>query len=34
LAGWEDLYHLGVIVAFGLLMWRLAIFAMERKLIN
>jgi lipooligosaccharide transport system permease protein len=32
--GWIDLYHVGVIVAFGLLMWRLAIFAMERKLIN
>jgi len=33
-AGWADLYHLGVIVAFGLLMWRIAIFAMERKLID
>jgi lipooligosaccharide transport system permease protein len=33
-AGWADLYHVGVIVAFGLLMWRLAIFAMERKLID
>jgi lipooligosaccharide transport system permease protein len=32
--GWIDLYHLAVIVAFGLLMWRIAIFAMERKLIN
>jgi lipooligosaccharide transport system permease protein len=32
--GWTDLYHVGVIVAFGLLMWRLAIFAMERKLIS
>jgi lipooligosaccharide transport system permease protein len=32
--GWIDLYHVGVIVAFGLLMWRLAIFAMERKLIS
>ena len=32
--GWADLYHVAVIVAFGLLMWRLAIFAMERKLIN
>jgi lipooligosaccharide transport system permease protein len=29
-----DLYHLGVIVAFGLLMWRLAIRYMERKLID
>ena len=32
--GWIDLYHLAVIVAFGLLMWRIAIFAMERKLIT
>ena len=32
--GWIDLYHVAVLVAFGLLMWRLAIFAMERKLIN
>ena len=33
-AGWADLYHVAVIVAFGLLMWRIAIFAMERKLVN
>jgi lipooligosaccharide transport system permease protein len=32
--GWVDLYHVGVIVAFGLLAWRLAIRYMERKLIN
>ena len=32
--GWIDLYHVAVIVAFGLLMWRIAIFAMERKLVN
>jgi lipooligosaccharide transport system permease protein len=32
--GWADLYHVAVIVAFGLLMWRIAIFAMERKLVN
>jgi lipooligosaccharide transport system permease protein len=32
--GWIDLYHVGVIAAFGLLAWRLAIFAMERKLID
>jgi lipooligosaccharide transport system permease protein len=32
--GWIDLYHVAVIVAFGLLMWRIAIFAMERKLID
>ena len=29
-----DLPRVGVIVVFGLLMWRLAIFAMERKLID
>ena len=33
-AGWADLYHVAVIVAFGLLMWRMAIYAMERKLVN
>src|SRR3954469_627521 len=33
-AGWADLYHVAVIVAFGLLMWRIAIYAMERKLVN
>jgi lipooligosaccharide transport system permease protein len=32
--GWVDLYHVAVLVAFGLLMWRIAIYAMERKLIN
>jgi len=32
--GWVDLYHVAFLVAFGLLMWRLAIYAMERKLIN
>ena len=32
--GWIDLYHVAVIVAFGLLMWRIAIFAMERKLVS
>ena len=32
--GWIDLYHVAVIGAFGLLMWRIAIFAMERKLID
>jgi lipooligosaccharide transport system permease protein len=32
--GWIDLYHVAVIVAFGLLMWRVAIFAMERKLVT
>jgi lipooligosaccharide transport system permease protein len=33
-AGWVDLYHVAFLVAFGLLMWRIAIFAMERKLID
>jgi lipooligosaccharide transport system permease protein len=32
--GWVDLYHLAVIVFFGLLMWRIAIYAMTRKLID
>ena len=34
--GWHlarDLYHLAVIVAFGLSMWRLAIWRMEKKLV-
>jgi lipooligosaccharide transport system permease protein len=33
-ADWADLYHVAVIVAFGLLMWRLAIYAMVRKLVT
>jgi lipooligosaccharide transport system permease protein len=32
--GWVDVYHAAVLVAFGLFIWRLAIFAMERKLID
>ena len=32
--GWVDLWHLGVMVAFGLVSWRLAIARMERKLID
>jgi lipooligosaccharide transport system permease protein len=32
--GWVDLYHLAVIVTFGLAMWRLAIRFMARKLID
>ncbi len=32
--GWADLYHLAVIAAFGLLMWRLAIHFMQKKLID
>jgi lipooligosaccharide transport system permease protein len=32
--GWVDVYHLAVIVAFGLAAWRIAIARMERKLID
>jgi lipooligosaccharide transport system permease protein len=32
--GWTDLVHVGALVAFGLLMWRIAIYAMERKLVD
>jgi lipooligosaccharide transport system permease protein len=31
--GWADLGHAAVLVGFGLLMWRLAVAAMERRLI-
>jgi lipooligosaccharide transport system permease protein len=34
--GWHllrDLYHLGVILAFGLIVWRLAIWRMEKRLV-
>ena len=31
---WTDLYRLGFLVGFGLAMWRIAIYAMERKLID
>jgi lipooligosaccharide transport system permease protein len=33
-AGWEDLARVGFLVLFGLLMWRIAIYAMPRKLID
>jgi lipooligosaccharide transport system permease protein len=33
-AGWSDLAHLVVLVAYGLAMWRIAIHAMTRKLID
>jgi lipooligosaccharide transport system permease protein len=33
-AGWADLGHVGVIVLFGLLTWRVAIYAMTRKLVD
>jgi lipooligosaccharide transport system permease protein len=32
--GWIDIARLGALVVFGLLMWRLAIYAMTRKLID
>jgi lipooligosaccharide transport system permease protein len=32
--GWIDLWHLGFIVAFGLVAWRLAIARMEKRLIT
>ena len=32
--GWIDLFHIAVILAFGLAAWRLAIHYMERKLID
>jgi lipooligosaccharide transport system permease protein len=32
--GWVDLWHVGYLVGFGLLMWRLAIWRMSRKLID
>ena len=32
--GWVDLVRLGALVLFGLLMWRVAIYAMQRKLVT
>jgi lipooligosaccharide transport system permease protein len=32
--GWEDLARVGYLVLFGFAVWRIAIFAMERKLID
>ena len=32
--GWKDFLRLGALIVFGILMWRIAIFAMERKLID
>jgi lipooligosaccharide transport system permease protein len=32
--GWADLGHLGALIAFGLVLWRIAIFAMTRKLVD
>jgi lipooligosaccharide transport system permease protein len=33
-AGWADVASVGVLLLFGLVMWRLAIFAMTRKLVD
>jgi len=32
--GWEDIVSLGVLLVFGLAMWRVAIYAMTRKLVD
>jgi lipooligosaccharide transport system permease protein len=32
--GWTDIARLGALVAFGLVMWRIAIYAMARKLVD
>jgi lipooligosaccharide transport system permease protein len=32
--GWEDLWNVTALVVFGLIMWRIAVFAMNRKLID
>jgi lipooligosaccharide transport system permease protein len=32
--GWQDLGRVGVLLLFGTITWRTAIFAMTRKLIN
>jgi lipooligosaccharide transport system permease protein len=32
--GWADVGHLAVLVAFGLLMWRLAIWRLEKRLVD
>jgi lipooligosaccharide transport system permease protein len=32
--GWIDLVHLGVVAAWGLIMWRLAVWRMEKRLIE
>jgi lipooligosaccharide transport system permease protein len=32
--GWVDVAHLGILLAFGLAMWRLAIWAMARRLVD
>jgi lipooligosaccharide transport system permease protein len=32
--GWTDLARVGALLAFGLVMWRIAIYAMEQKLVD
>ena len=32
--GWHDLVSVGALIVFGLLVWRIAIFAMTRKLVD
>ena len=32
--GWADVWNFAFLIIFGLLMWRVAIAAMERKLID
>jgi hypothetical protein len=32
--GWTDVARLGVLVGFGFVMWRIAILAMTRKLVD
>ena len=32
--GWDDLLRAGYLLLFALIMWRIAIYAMERKLID
>ncbi len=34
LIGWDDLARVGFLVAFGLVMWRIAIHAMTQKLVD
>ena len=34
LLGWDDLFRVSILVGFGLLMWRIAIRAMTKKLID
>ena len=31
---WPDLWHLGFMLVFGIVMWRVAIYAMVRKLVS